>query len=992
MGGRKKIMRWCITARHWVLIIVLNFTIWPPLLADSLEMNVLETNDLRLFYLDPLQTYLVPHTARSFHNSLDFQRKIFDWTPYDDQTAVLLKDFADYGNASATSSPINLLMIDIAPPSHTFETLPGSERIYSTMNHELVHVATGDAWNEQDAWWRRFFGGKPSVTNAHPESILYYYLATPRMAVPRWYTEGSAVFLETWMSGGLGRAQGAFDEMVFRSMVRDDAHFYSALGLVSQGTRIDFQVGVNAYLYGTRFMNYLALEYSPEKLIDWLKRGEDSKRYYASQFMHIYGKSLEDSWDDWIAWEHDFQKANLKSVRQFPLTQTRPLTKQGAGSISRSYFDAENNTMVGAFRIPGIVAHVGVLSLDDGSVERVTDIKGPMLYMVSSTAYDPKGKTVFFTNDNHNFRDILAVDLKTGKDRMLLKDARIGDLAFDSSNEVLWGLRHLDGYVTLVRIPAPYDSWSQVYTWPYGTVPFEIDISPDGKLLSTSMGELDGKQYLRVFRVEDLQEENAQPMAEFNFGDAIPEGFVFSPDGRYLFGSSYLTGISNIFRYEIETDELEAVSNAETGFFRPIPLADGSLIVFEFTGQGFVPSVIDPVPLQDVSAIVFLGTEVIKKHPVLEQWNVGSPADVPLDDLITKEGMYTPRRELQGMGRYPIIEGYLDSVALGYNWEFTDPMLFNTLSMNASYSIDSSLDSSERLHADIEYKTLDWSFRYWHNNADFYDLFGPTKRSRKGDAFIVTYDKALIFDLPRRLDLEIGAAYYTGLDTLPNNQNVPTSFSELASAAADLSYTHTRRSLGAVDHEKGFRWNTAGFLDFADNELVPKFLAGFDFGFALPWKHSSVWLYNSAGLSGGDRDNALANWYFGAYGNNYVDERKTKRYREFYSFPGFDLDQVYGQSFIKSVFEWNLPPITFEKVGTPSFYLTWIRTALFTGGLVTDIDNDRLKETYANVGIQVDLRFTIVHRLPMTLSVGFAQGYIDGHKFDNEWMISLKIL
>ena len=57
--------------------------------------------------------------------------------------------------------------------------------------------------------------------------ILYNYLTTPRVNVPRWYLEGSAVFMETWMAGGLGRAQGGYDEMVFRAMVRDDAHFYS---------------------------------------------------------------------------------------------------------------------------------------------------------------------------------------------------------------------------------------------------------------------------------------------------------------------------------------------------------------------------------------------------------------------------------------------------------------------------------------------------------------------------------------------------------------------------------------------------------------------------------------------------------------------------------------------------------------------------------------------------------------------------------------------
>ena len=81
--------------------------------------------------------------------------------------------------------------------------------------------------------------------------------------MPRWYLEGSAVFFETWMAGGLGRGQGGYDEMVFRAKVRDDDKFYSPLGLESEGTAVDFQVGVNDYLYGTRFISYLALTYGP---------------------------------------------------------------------------------------------------------------------------------------------------------------------------------------------------------------------------------------------------------------------------------------------------------------------------------------------------------------------------------------------------------------------------------------------------------------------------------------------------------------------------------------------------------------------------------------------------------------------------------------------------------------------------------------------------------------------------------------------------------
>ena len=93
----------------------------------------------------------------------------------------------------------------------------------------------GDVASEQDRRWRRFFRGKVTPQTQHPESLLYSYLTVPRFTAPRWYLEGSAVFMETWMGGGLGRAQGGYDEMVFRAMVRDDARFYDPLGLESRG-------------------------------------------------------------------------------------------------------------------------------------------------------------------------------------------------------------------------------------------------------------------------------------------------------------------------------------------------------------------------------------------------------------------------------------------------------------------------------------------------------------------------------------------------------------------------------------------------------------------------------------------------------------------------------------------------------------------------------------------------------------------------------------
>ncbi len=970
--------------------VILGLALMQPVSSDVFEMDLLETEDLRLLYFDPAQTYLVPHAARSAHNSLAFQQSIFDWTPWEKPT-IILTDFTDYGNAGAGASPFNGLILDIAPLSFSFETIVGSERIFSTMNHELVHIANLDAWNGQDARWRRFFGGKPRQTSEHPETILYNYLTTPRMNVPRWYTEGAAVFMETWMAAGAGRAQGAYDEMVFRAMVRDDARFYSALGLVSEGTRIDFQVGTNAYLYGARFMSYLALNHGPEQVVEWLSRGEDSERYYARQFEHVFGLPLADAWDEWIAWEHTFQDANLSRVREFPTTEARPLTDQPLGSVSRAWLSKDGSVLVGGFRYPGVVAHIGALELETGEVERLADIKGPMLYRVTSTALDREAGVLFYTADNFAFRDLMALDLATGEEQRLLKDARIGDLAFNAADRSLWGIRHLNGFVTLVRLEAPYTEWTQVHTWPYGNVLYELDVSPDGKLLSVSVGEFDGSQHLRVFRTGDLLAGHVEPVNEFNFGLAVPEGFVFSPDGRYLFGSSFYTGVSNIFRYELATGDLEAVSNAETGFFRPIPRDDGSLVVMEFTGKGFLPAVIDPVPLEDVSAIHFLGNEIVKAHPVVRDWSVVESLETTtFEDRLVRQGKYRPYRELGFAGGYPMVQGYRDEWALGYHAEWKDPAQLHRLQVDLAYSWET--PSDESVHANLEYHGLNWYLRYWHNYADFYDLFGPTKRARKGDAFIGGYKRSLIYDQPRKLDFYAELAWYTGLDTLPDNQNRPTFFiDEIGTFRTGLVYSNTRRSLGAVDHEKGWRWNVDARVDHSEFDTIPKLRGGVDVGFALPWKHSSIWLYSYAGWADGNRLDPLTNYYFGGFGNNYVDDGEVKRYRDFDSLPGFEIDQIGGREFGKVTLEWNLPPLRFRNVGTPSFFLQHLRPAVFAMGLVTD-PGERFERTLTSFGAQVDLQFTLMHRLPMTLSLGWGTGYEDGDRNDDEWMISLKIL
>ena len=92
--------------------------------------------------------------------------------------------------------------------------------------------------------------------------------------------------------------------------------------------------------------------------------------------------------------------------------------------------------------------------------------------------------------------------------------------------------------------------------------------------------------------------------------------------------------------------------------------------------------------------------------------------------------------------------------------------------------------------------------------------------------------------------------------------------------------------------------------------------------------------------------------------------------------------------------DWNLPPIRFRRVGTQAFYLTWARAALFTTGLATNIDDavDAPQVLYGNVGAQLDLRFTLMSHLNMTLSAGYAVAAKENGRATDEVMVSLKIL
>lgn len=986
------------------------------------QFDMIETDEMSLVTYNYGHKYILNHAGRCFHNALQFQKALFDYTPTE-KISLLIQDFGDYGNAGATAVPKNAISMGLSPFSYAFETSPAGERVFTMMNHELVHVIALDNATKGDKFFRGMFLGKVEAEAIDPISMIYSYMTCPRRYSPRWYHEGVASYIETWMSGGLGLALGSYDEMVFRTKVQEDARIYSAQGLESEGVTSDFQGRSNSYLYGTRFVGYLAYTYSPEKVIDWVKRDKGSKPFFVSQFKQVFDTPINKAWADWIDFEKDWQKSNLEVLNQYEGTSMTQVTEDPIGSVSYAQYDQQRNKIYVGVNNPGKVPYLASIDLTRGTLNHMTDIKGAALFYVTSLTYDPEGDVLYYSTDNDSWRDLNSFNLKTKETKLLQKDVRVGDLAFNKVDKSIWGIKHLNGFSTITRIPKEgnaaynkndYSQWEQIYTLPYGEDIFDIDISPDGTTLSAAVTDLAGNQALLFYNIDSLLNEIFTADTVFNFAVASPQSFRFTEDGKYMYGSSFYTGVSNIFRVEVATKKIIAVSNSLTGLFRPTVIDSTQLFAFTYRDKGFQPVLIPNEQVHNVANISFLGNITIEKHPQLKDWqiDISSAADLDMSTLITNEGKYEPGKEMQINYAFPIVVGYKNNVGFGYKMNMSDPFNFRKLDFSLSYTPRSwtnglvtdrnelidTLENEELYHFNIEYLTGRFRFNAAFNNAEFYDLFGPSQGSRKGIRMGIYYDQNLLFDVPKSLDLSLGISGFYGLDQSPEFQQIVlTGFDNnfYTNLNASLSYSNATGSLGAVDAEKGMRTSLYGSMAMSAGKLYPRVIALFDYGIQLPGKHFSLWLRTSAGSSFSDIFNPFTRFGFAAFGNNYLDYQASRQYRSPFALPGLSYNadkSVIAQRFAKGMAEFVLPPVHFRKLGGFNFFVNWIQPSVFSS-IVYTTDPGFGENEMADVGAQIDIRMVTFSLLPSTLSFGYAKAFdLNTTQRYDEWMISLKLL
>jgi len=134
-------------------------------------------------------------------------------------------------------------------------------------------------------------------------------------------------------------------------------------------------------------------------------------------------------------------------------------------------------------------------------------------------------------------------------------------------------------------------------------------------------------------------------------------------------------------------------------------------------------------------------------------------------------------------------------------------------------------------------------------------------------------------------------------------------------------------------------------------------------------------------------------FYFGGFGNNYLDYRSSQQYRDMASFPGMKIDEISALNYGKVSMELNLTPVRFRKLGFKGLYSTYARMTIFGMGMATNLNYNQpqIKQlNYYSAGSQVDIEIVIFSLLKPTLSFGYAKAYRPTNSHD-EFMVSLKL-
>ncbi|RJO67375.1 MAG: hypothetical protein C4523_09615 [Myxococcales bacterium] len=526
------------------------------------EWRTIETGHFRVTYHQGLQT-LALELAKVAEHIYAETTALYEYEPRA-KTEIVLVDHVDSPNGFVNVYPYNRMILYAVPPDRRSTLNDYDDWLRVLFAHEFTHIVQLDVKS-----------GLPLAVN-----MIFGGLVHPNQYMPRWYTEGAAVFDESRYTSA-GRERSSLFEMFIRADALEGE--FLEIDQINDSPR-RWPHGHIPYLYGAKFVQYVADKYGDKTLAAFAYLyGQRLIPYSLNTVMRkVTGDTYLRLYDEWKTQTIARYKADAERLTALGVTPLTYLTQGGEQHDSAQLFPTGDRVLY---------YH------DDAQPNRsgwsILDLKTKQWRLAVEADEDggatlsPDGRRIVFgqmtpSNTDFNYFELYVHDLDRNATARMTTGMRLREPSFAPDGERLACVQYAPGRARLMILdadsgkayaPLPVAAFDQIFspTW-----------SPDGRWIAFTGWRREGFKDLYLY---DLETNRLRRLTNDR---AIDYNSTWSPDGRTIYWTSDRTGVYNAYAYDVETGAVRQLTNVLGGVFGPMATPDGkALIVASYRAHGF---------------------------------------------------------------------------------------------------------------------------------------------------------------------------------------------------------------------------------------------------------------------------------------------------------------------------------------------------------------------------------------------------------------------